>query len=245
MRPNLPFMILAFLASVAFAQAMTSQQTDALFYLRLLSAVIAVMAALVAWLWYLRSTSRPPILLWFGMGMLAEMLIREINLFAEPSPNTPVELLVACMQVLAGAFFVMGLWLFLCTRWIRASTDRVKHFMLSMAFSIMIILALGVMTYSPASSEIIAYTIEVMTSFWSILYLFISLMALYAFARTDEKMLAWFSAGFSMMVFASWYRLLLADTPTTGQLFVYSLLPLLTSLCFIIGVTVFHSEGKA
>jgi hypothetical protein len=92
----------------------------------------------------------------------------------------------------------------------------------------------------------LAYAIYVLTAFWMLLYIFITMMALYAYIRTDEMMLAWFSAGFAMMVFTSWYRLLfLQEALLPEQRMVSSLLPLITSVCYIIGVYIFQRAGKA
>jgi hypothetical protein len=190
--------------------------------------------------------SKPPVLLWLGFGMISELIIKWLELSLKPTQNSPPELLVAALQVISGAFFLTGLWAFLCTRWIKASPHLSKQFLLVLALVIAFLLGYGVYTGQSGTDSMIKYAIYTLTAFWMLLYIFITLMALYSYIRTDEMMLAWFSAGFSMMVFASWYRLLyFQEALLPEQQFVSSLLPLINSICYITGVYLFQRAGKA
>ncbi len=241
-----PFLALSLvlITTLAFAQAQDQPQT--ITNIRLISLVTGVIAAIMAWKWYFSTISKPPILLWFGFGMAAELLIKWLNLSLNPVPNSPEELLVASIQVVSGAFFLNGLWAFLCTRWIKASAATSKQFLLVLSLVILFLLGYGVMNSQTGDRNLIAYAVYVLMAFWMLLYIFITLMALYSYIRTDEMMLAWFSAGFSMMVFTSWYRLLyLQDPLLPEQQLVSSLLPLINSICYIVGVYLFQKAGKA
>jgi hypothetical protein len=214
--------------------------------IRLIALATGIIAAGMAWKWYFSTFSKPPVLLWLGFGMISDLLIKWFNLSLSPAPNTPPELLVAALQVISGAFFLIGLWAFLCTRWVKANANLSKQFLLVLAVVILGLFAYGFFNGQPGEPSMIVYAIYTLTAFWMLLYIFITIMALYAYIRTDEMMLAWFAAGFSMMVFASWYRLLyFQDTLLPEQQVVSSLLPLINSLCYIVGVYIFQRSGKA
>lgn len=236
-------LLLFILAGCAYAQ---SGESVDLTTIRLVALATGIIAAVMAWRWYFSSLSKPPVLLWFGFGMVAELLIKWFYLSLNPATNSPAELLIAGLQVASGAFFLTGLWAFLCTRWIKASPNLSKQFLLILTVVIASLLLYGVLNGRSGDSSMVMYAIYVMTSFWMLLYVFITLMALYAYIRTDEMMLAWFAAGFSMMVFASWYRLLfIQENLLPEQQIVSSLLPLINSICYIIGVFLFQRAGKA
>jgi hypothetical protein len=237
-------LLLAVISSIAYAQ--NDETVMDLTMIRLVALLTGIIAAVMAWRWYFSSLSKPPILLWFGFGMVSELLIKWFYLSLSPAANSPAELLIAGLQVASGAFFLTGLWAFLCTRWIKANPALSKQFLLILALVIAGLLFYGVMNGRSGDASMIIYAIYVMTSFWMLLYVFITLMALYAYIRTDEMMLAWFSAGFSMMVFASWYRLLFVqEALLPEQQVVSSLLPLINSVCYIVGVFLFQRAGKA
>ena len=214
--------------------------------IRLIAVLAGIIAAGMSWKWYFSTISKPPVLLWLGFGMVCELIIKWLYLSLNPTTNSPAEVLIAALQVISGAFFLSGLWAFLCTRWLKASPSLSKQFLLILAIVILGLLGYGVLNGQSGDQTLITYAIYVLTAFWMLLYIFITLMALYSYIRTDEMMLAWFSAGFSMMVFTSWYRLLyFQDTLLPEQQIVSSLLPLINSICYIIGVYLFQRAGKA
>ncbi len=240
------FVITAFLLLAAFASAQDQSQTPDLTTVRLIAVITGIIAAAMSWRWYFSTISKPPVLLWLGFGMVCELIIKWLNLSMNPEANSPAELLIASLQVVSGSFFLSGLWAFLCTRWVKASPSLSKQFLLILSFVILALLGYGVFNGQTGDQTLITYAIYVLTAFWMLLYIFITLMALYAYLRTDEMMLAWFSAGFSMMVFTSWYRLIyFQDTLLPEQQLVSSLLPLINSICYIIGVYLFQRAGKA
>jgi hypothetical protein len=242
-RPALFLFVIFALPILAFAQ---SDQIIDLAIIRLAALAVGIIAAALSWKWYFSTVSKPPVLLWLGIGMVSELLIKWLLITMNPQENSPPELFIAALQVVSGAFFLNGLWAFLCTRWIRASPHLAKQFLLVLSIVIIALLGYGVLLGESGNKSLITYAIYVLTAFWMLLYIFITLMALYAYIRTDEMMLAWFSAGFSMMVFASWYRLIyFQNALLPEQQIVSSLLPLLTSACYIIGVFLFQRAGKA
>ncbi|MFH1447268.1 MAG: hypothetical protein ABIG39_00235 [Candidatus Micrarchaeota archaeon] len=236
-------MFLSLLPCLVYAQQESVQELN---ILRLVALATAIIAAVMSWKWYFSTVSKPPILLWFGFGMVSELLIKWLNLTLNPEANGSSELLVAALQVVSGALFLTGLWTFLCTRWVKAKPSLAKQFLLILSVVILSLISYGVFNSQPGGQPLITYAIYVLTAFWMLLYIFITLMALYAYIRTDEMMLAWFAAGFSMMVFASWYRLLYVQTDLTQErVIVSSALPLMNSICYIIGVYLFQRAGKA
>lgn len=229
-----------------FTSAQGQPQSPDISTIRLIAVLAGVIAAGMSWKWYFSTISKPPVLLWLGFGMVCELIIKWLNLSLNPTTNSPAEVLIAALQVISGAFFLSGLWAFLCTRWLKASPALSKQFLLILAIVILALLGYGVLNGQSGDQTLITYAIYVLTAFWMLLYIFITLMALYAYIRTDEMMLAWFSAGFSMMVFTSWYRLLyFQDALLPEQQLVSSLLPLINSICYIIGVYLFQRAGKA
>ncbi len=229
-----------------FTSAQGQPQSPDISTIRLIAVLAGVIAAGMSWKWYFSTISKPPVLLWLGFGMVCELIIKWLNLSLNPATNSPAEVLIAALQVISGAFFLSGLWAFLCTRWLKASPALSKQFLLILAIVILALLGYGVLNGQSGDQTLITYAIYVLTAFWMLLYIFITLMALYAYIRTDEMMLAWFSAGFSMMVFTSWYRLLyFQDALLPEQQLVSSLLPLINSICYIIGVYLFQRAGKA
>ncbi len=241
---NMFLVTLLSLVSIITAQS-PEYDIDSLTSIYLIAFGAGIIAAVMAWKWYFSTFSKPPILLWFGFGMVSELIIKWLKLSLNPSINSEPELMIALLQVISAAFFLTGLWAFLCTRWIKANPELSKKFLLVLSIVVMFLLAYGVYKGEPGHETMVVYAIYVLTSFWMLLYVFITLMALYAYIRTDEMMLAWFSAGFSMMVFASWYRILfIQETLLPEQQVVSSLLPLITSICYIIGVYAFQKAGK-
>ncbi|MFH1447966.1 MAG: hypothetical protein ABIG39_03825 [Candidatus Micrarchaeota archaeon] len=236
--------LLILLTSIPYSQTPNLEQNN-LIIIQLAALLVGLLAATLAWRWYFSTISKPPILLWFGVGMVSDLLIKWLNISLSPSTNSAPELLTTAVQVVSGAFFLMGLWAFLCTRWIKASPNLSKQFLLILSIVILFLLGYGVLNGQPGNEMTIAYTIYVLTAFWMLLYIFITLMSLYAYIKTDEMMLAWFSAGFSMMVFASWYRLLFVTVDLLPeQKAISSMLPLITSICYIVGVFAFQKAGK-
>ncbi|MFH0818054.1 MAG: hypothetical protein V1909_05485 [Candidatus Micrarchaeota archaeon] len=237
-------LVLLTLANQSYSQTMDPPQEIAT--VRLIALLLGIIAAGMSWKWYFSTISKPPVLLWLGIGMVSELIIKWLNLSLNPTANTSADLIIATLQVASAACFLKGLWAFLCTRWVKAKSTLSNYFLLFLLFIIILLLGYGVMNGQSGNQSLIIYSIYVLTAFWMLLYIFITLMALYAYIRTDEMMLAWFSAGFSMMVFTSWYRLIyFQSSMLPDQVFVSSLLPLINSVCYIVGVFLFQRAGKA
>lgn len=216
---------------------------DTLLGIRILGGLFALAAASLIWYWYLRTTSKPISMMYFGAGLLFELLIRIIKLFAWPAPASGWEFVGNLFEVLVGVCFVAGMWVLL-KKYVK--NTKVADENLLIAVCCFALIGVIIVTYTMLEGiGGIPYTTPILTTFWFVLFSFVVVMAAYVYNATREKMIMWFGIGFFMLVLASIYRLFIIETPTLlGHLCIACTFQVLMSLFILIGIFSFMRSKK-